>query len=252
VTAGPGGLPCDVRALLSANCQTCHGATPSNGAPFPLVSYRDLTGKNPSGVVIAQRALTRMKSATSPMPPMPGSPVSAAEITVFEAWVTAGVQASVTDCSLPPGPFDGPVVCTSGTTWAGGRNHGSPVMNPGLPCIACHANNRGDDAAPTDDDGAPQFAIAGTVYPTGHEPNRCNGSPTGSVEVTDASGRVTTLAANSAGNFFTTSKIVFPIHVAVIANSKRRAMVSSPPVGDCNSCHTQAGANGAPGRITLP
>ena len=31
-----------------------------------------------------------------------------------------------------------------------------------------------------------------------------------------------------------------------------RAMVAAQTSGDCNSCHTLAGTNGAPGRIMLP
>ena len=56
------------------------------------------------------------------------------------------------------------VVCTSGTTWAGG-DHGSAVMHPGEACIACHTTDHG-----------PKFAAAGTVFPTSHEPDDCNGS----------------------------------------------------------------------------
>src|SRR5262245_44295763 len=48
--SGGSGLPCEVSALLAANCQTCHGATPSNGAPISLVSFRDLTAHNSNGV----------------------------------------------------------------------------------------------------------------------------------------------------------------------------------------------------------
>jgi len=29
-------------------------------------------------------------------------------------------------------------------------------------------------------------------------------------------------------------------------------MTAPQTSGDCNGCHTQTGANGAPGRITLP
>lgn len=244
-------LPCDVRAILADRCQICHGAKPSNGAPFPLVSYRDLTRTNTAGVVIAQRVLTRIKSPTSPMPPMPGEPLTAAEIALFEAWATAGTPTSKAGCQTVPGPFDGPLVCTSGTMWPGG-NRGAPIMHPGGACIACHASS-GDDASlvPKGDD-APRFVIAGTVYPTGHEPNDCNGASAATVEITDATGAVTALPVNAVGNFFTTSRLPFPIHAAVVANGKRRAMVSSPPRGDCNGCHTPDGANGAPGRITLP
>jgi mono/diheme cytochrome c family protein len=250
--AGPGEIPCDVYAILADRCQTCHGATPANGAPFPLVTYRDLTKNNTAGVAIAQRVLARIKAATSPMPPKPGEPLTAAEIALFEAWVTADTPTSKVDCKVAPGPFDGPLVCTSGTTWPGG-DRGAPIMHPGLACIACHANVR-DDIAPVvpKDDDAPRFVVAGTVYPTGHEPNNCNGASAGTVEVTDSTGKVTALPVNAAGNFFTTASLPFPIHVAVAANGKRRAMVASPPRGDCNSCHTPDGANGAPGRITLP
>jgi hypothetical protein len=249
---GGAGLPCEVRALLADHCQSCHGATPANGAPFPLVTYADLTRRNSSGVVIAQRALARMNSATSPMPPMPAPAVPAAAIASFESWVSAGAQTSAQDCgALPPGPFDGPLVCTSGASWAGG-DQGSPVMHPGLACIACHTSRSGGGGDRGGDDDPPQFRIAGTVYPTGHEPNDCNGARSATVEVTDNAGRVTALAVNAAGNFSTTAAIAFPIHVAVVSNGKRRAMVSSPPVGDCNSCHTPTGANGAPGRIAAP
>src|SRR6185295_2615175 len=132
-------------------------------------------------------------------------------------------------------------------------NTGSPVMHPGLPCIACHARS-GDDVAISrrHGDEAPVFRVAGTVFPTGHEPDDCNGATTAVVEVTDATGAVTRLPVNAAGNFFSTAALPAPIHVAVSANGKRRAMSASPPTGDCNSCHTQDGANLAPGRIALP
>ena len=38
-------------------------------------------------------------------------------------------------------------------------------MRPGHACITCH----------TQEDEGPVFAFAGTVYPTGHEPNECYG-----------------------------------------------------------------------------
>ena len=31
-------LPCDVDEILSTKCQTCHGASPKFGAPFPLAA----------------------------------------------------------------------------------------------------------------------------------------------------------------------------------------------------------------------
>jgi hypothetical protein len=239
--SGRNTLPCDVQAFLADHCQSCHAAEPVNGAPISLVTYRDLTSKNANGVMIAQRALTRLQSNAAPMPPPPAPAATATDISAFEAWVTAGA------CTAAPGPFDGPPVCTSGTMWTGGDRE-SPLMHPGNACITCHAQlqpRRGGDDAP-------RFTVAGTVYPTGHEPNDCNGAPSATVEVTDATGTVTSLPVNAAGNFFTTAAIAAPFHVAVVANGKRRAMGASPPTGDCNSCHTQAGASMAPGRIALP
>jgi hypothetical protein len=238
-------LPCDVQTFLADHCQGCHGAQPVNGAPMSLVTYRDLTTTNANGVMIAQRALTRLQSAAAPMPPPPATAGTATDLSAFEAWVTAGAPPG--DCTAAPGPFDGPPVCTSGRMWTGGDRE-SPLMHPGNACIACHAQ-RGSRGG---DDDAPRFSIAGTVYPTGHEPNDCNGAPSATVEVTDATGGVTSLPVNAAGNFFTSAAIAAPFHVAVVANGKRRAMGASPPTGDCNSCHTQTGANMAPGRIALP
>ena len=40
--------------------------------------------------------------------------------------------------------------------------------------------------------------------------------------------------------------------VYVTRGAARRAMVGTVTNGDCNSCHTAAGANAAPGRILAP
>ncbi|HEU4729065.1 MAG TPA: hypothetical protein VFT22_14270 [Kofleriaceae bacterium] len=231
------GLPCDVQALLSDRCQGCHGAQLAGGAPVHLMSYDDLVATDPTGVTIAQRCLERMKSTSAQMPPSPASAATPDEIAMFEAWISAGAPPG--DCTAGGG-FGGPAVCTSGNTWTGG-NEESPLMHPGRACISCHAGGEG-----------PRFRIAGTVYPTGHEPDDCFGATSATVEITDATGHVTTLPVNSAGNFFTQNAIAFPIQVAVVANGMRRAMAGSPPNGDCNSCHTRDGANMAPGRIALP
>jgi hypothetical protein len=113
-------------------------------------------------------------------------------------------------------------------------------MRPGEPCPTCHSN----------------FMLAGTLYPTGHEPNACNGVDGLATDVvviiSDASGREIGLYPNTAGNFYTSIAIAPPFHARVVANGKVRAMVAAQTDGSCNNCHTQAGANGAPGRVTLP
>jgi hypothetical protein len=130
--------------------------------------------------------------------------------------------------------------------WTGG-NQGSASMNPGRACINCHATTGGE---------APTFAIAGTLYPTGHEPDLCNGVNGGTagaqVVITDAANRTVTLTPNAAGNFTYTGALTTPFHAKVSYQGRERIMSAAQTTGDCNSCHTQNGANGAPGRITLP
>jgi hypothetical protein len=139
-------------------------------------------------------------------------------------------------------PFAAPPTCSSGSYWAS-ATEGSSGMRPGEACISCHANSGPE---------APQFAAAGTVYKTGHEPNDCNGAGAVSIVITDASNMTYTLPVNSAGNFSTSATMAFPITAKVVSASGERAMTAPQTIGDCNSCHTQDGANGAPGRIALP
>src|SRR5438445_110883 len=62
-------------------------------------------------------------------------------------------------------PFTKPGECTTMTTWPGGR--ASPVMHPGNACMDCHSQN-----------GGPLFLFAGTIYPSAHDPDDCNGART--------------------------------------------------------------------------
>ncbi|HSY23238.1 MAG TPA: hypothetical protein VK841_14025 [Polyangiaceae bacterium] len=54
------------------------------------------------------------------------------------------------------------------------------------------------------------------------------------------------------GNFYSTGSIATPFDAKVLNGSKERDMVAAQTSGDCNSCHTEQGANGAPGRIMPP
>jgi len=151
-----------------------------------------------------------------------------------------------TDTDAGMGATDTPLVCTSNQSWTHG-NSGSSSMHPGRACISCHDTSRD----------APSFQIAGTVYPTAHEPDDCNGvsSTSGAqVVITDANGVVLTLKPNSVGNFYDPGRptIALPYHAKVLRNGVERAMTDAQTSGDCNSCHTVDGANGAPGRIMLP
>lgn len=245
-SGGPGtttGLPCDVSQVLSKSCTSCHGSPPS-GAPMSLVSYADLTASDPSdpSKKVIEVAIARMQNTAKPMPP--SGVAAAADVQTLQAWLAAGLPMG--SCG-GTNPYGTPPVCTSGKSWNGGNN-GSASMYPGRACITCHATNSE----------APKFQLAGTVYPTAHEPDSCLGSPSGSgltVEITDAKGTVITLTPNGSGNFSyrsRTSALQFPYTARVKQGTKVRAMSAAQTNGDCNSCHTQSGTNGAPGRIMAP
>jgi hypothetical protein len=244
------GMPCEVAALLGKYCTGCHSSPPARSVPMPLVSYDDLTkpSRRDPARPTASLCVERLQLGT--MPPPPSTRPSAAEIAAFESWVNAGMPRS--GCGAPidagppaPDPYDTPLQCSSGTHWTRG-DHESPEMHPGRACITCHSRE-GE---------APRFSIGGTVFPTAHEPDDCNGSNGSAgaprVVITDARGAVLELAVNSAGNFFHEGTIALPFSAKVVAGGKERAMSKKQTTGDCNSCHTVDGANDAPGRIMAP
>jgi mono/diheme cytochrome c family protein len=260
----PNGLPPDVQAVFTARCVACHGNPPIAGVPASLTSYAALTSRSKTDPTktVAQVAIVRMQSATMPMPPAPVTRASSAEIATIQQWVAAGTpknecpagtdggaDAGVADAGPPlPDPFSAPPVCTSKQMWTGG-NRGSGSMNPGLACIACHSMGRG-----------PGFAIAGTLYPTAHEPDLCNGvnGTTGAkIVIVGADGQMQTLTPNGAGNFSYQGTIATPYQAKVVYMGRERAMIEPQTSGDCNNCHTQngsmpSGTLKAPGRILSP
>lgn len=244
------GLPCEVQRILVDNCQSCHGTTPTEDSPMSLVTWADLhqpTRLQPE-VDVGTRSIARMQSTTNPMPPLPAAPLAADDIAVLAAWVQAGMPPGVCD-DVPDDTFTGPTVCTTNQRWTRGDD-GSSSMHPGRDCIGCHA---------AEDEG-PRFYVAGTVYATGHEPNDCYGVPRATgvkVEVVDANGLAYSLATNAAGNFYLerrgSTPFAYPYTARVVdPDGNVRAMAAAQTDGDCNTCHTESGAEDAPGRIAAP
>jgi len=242
------GLPCDVHGLVASKCASCHG-TPL-AAPMRLVTYDDLTAPAPSDPArkVAEVMVARMRSATSPMPPSPGAAATPAEIGAVEKWIAAGYPRGACGASSSSGDAGGAAitsVCTSGVFWSSGKR--GVEMHPGRACIQCHT---------TQSDEGPIVQIGGTVFPTFREPDECFGvdgtSANVHVVITDAKGSVFDLPVAKTGNFALTTGATFPIRAKVVAGGKERAMSASQTSGDCNACHTESGANGAPGRITAP
>lgn len=166
----------------------------------------------------------------------PGSADGGSDSTIGGGGHFLGGTGGVTGSGGLTGSGGGTAVCTSGKTWSSGTG---PNMAPGYDCLSCHS-----------------FVLGGTVYPTAHEPNNCDGTGASglAVVITGADGNVVTLTPNpSSGNFYTTTPIKTPFTAKVTdASGAQRAMMASQTTGNCNSCHTTAGANGAPGRIMAP
>jgi mono/diheme cytochrome c family protein len=241
--AALGDMPCDVAEVLS-NCVSCHaGANPSGRVR--IASRADLAAPSPDDAsqTVAQRSLARMSSATEPMPPT--GQLSDAQIQAFESWVTAGMPTGSCDGVGGGGPVA--LTCTSNQYWPLGDEE-SPDMRPGVPCIDCHAKGIGGERGPS-------FIFAGTVFLGLHDEDDCFGStPAGTtVVVTDAVGRVFEVAVRPRGNFFEEEQeVTYPIRAEVRRGGQVLAMKDPVPTGDCNTCHSAEGQDGAPGRIIAP
>ncbi len=154
----------------------------------------------------------------------------------------AGGGITVVDGGIAIGDGGMPTNCTLGAAGALALIP-AETMAPGTACGVCHLAI-----------GKPIY-IAGTVYPTYHDADLCLGVTDVKVEIVDNGGTSHLLDVDSSGNFLDQSLLELwpsPWTVAVVRGSARRPMVSTATSGDCNSCHTAAGANGAPGRIVAP
>jgi mono/diheme cytochrome c family protein len=253
----PSGIPCDVAALLADACVSCHGATPTAGAPLSLMTYDDLAAPYESApdMTIAEVALLRMKSTKRPMPPT--ARLDDDRVAVLERWVAAelprgscaepdaGVDGAAPAAPVDAGPRDAAadarvLVCSS-NMFTSPAARPSEVMKPGRPCLECHAKM-----------GGPAFEVAGTVYPTLNEPNECIGVAGAEVVITDARGDRHFLATNAVGNFFLPEGLFRPYTATVIRGTEYREMKTPQTDGDCNGCHAERPRNGAPGRIMAP
>lgn len=134
--------------------------------------------------------------------------------------------------------------CVSGFMWVLGDLK-SDWMHPGMDCVGCHATNSG-----------PDLWVGGTVYAADGQVDDCGGVSGATVTVTDANGVSHALTTNYTGNFFLKQAdapgFAYPYSVKVSMNGADRVMAASQTTGACNSCHTQTGSGGAPGRVLQP
>lgn len=178
----------------------------------------------------------------------------------------SGGSYGVCDCGVDVGPPDAAadagdaggldaqpptwsVTCETDRYWDNyeddGRPRSSDQMEPGGDCIGCH----------TDWGEGPRLEVAGTVFLGLHDDDGCFGADGVVVRVTGSDGRVHDLRTNRTGNFLAETedlRIAVPYTATVVGEAGERAMLTPQTDLSCNSCHTVAGLNGAPGRIQVP
>jgi hypothetical protein len=108
-------------------------------------------------------------------------------------------------------------------------------MAPGQDCLSCHSG------------GENSFTAAGTIFAKPDDPTSA-GVSGATVILTDATGAQMTLTTNSAGNFFTSRPLTFPLTAEVHHGSQVATMLKKIPSGGCAACHASPPLNGAPGR----
>jgi len=231
---------------------------------MPIVTYDDLVAPSRSEPTksVAVLSVERMQDTMSPMPPAPATPATTAEVAVVQAWLDAGMPSTCDagaagapgaggDGGVVENPYDTPTTCTTNQHWTRGDQE-SPNMHPGGACISCHTSGGEEEG--------PRFTLAGTVFPSAHEPTDCNGfdgqADPAQVIVIDANGATITMDVNSVGNFSYEARggtsVALPYRAKVVRGGLERVMTAEQQSGDCNACHTETGTKDAPGRIMAP
>lgn len=102
--AGP--LPCEVDAILAANCRKCHDASPKYGAPMALVTAEDLHApakSNPARRVY-ELVPERIADDRNPMPQPPNARLSDADRTTLSSWAAIRAPAGTAACGTTTKP----------------------------------------------------------------------------------------------------------------------------------------------------
>jgi len=240
---------CDVLTLLQQQCWSCHGTTRHDGTPNSLVTLAHLQAPSivDAASTNAERSVLRMEAETNFMPPGKVRRATSEQIALFKAWIAAGYPpASCGDAAKDP--YAAATKC-SGEQLGLHQQEGED-MNAGRPCNACHEQVNTEQGGDS-----PLFTLAGTIFPTAHEPDDCRAPAAkgAQVEITDFKGKVVVVTANEAGNFFyKEADLEFPYTAKVLFEGRERAMAHPQKNGACNECHSESGVQDAPGRILLP
>ncbi len=124
--------------------------------------------------------------------------------------------------------------CAPGVRGCGGQGS---TMLPGADCLACHGSTGF----------APEWTAAGTIFT---DASGLRPAKNVTVTITDKTGKVAAVNSNSAGNFYTTKSLTFPITVEIEKNGVKKQMASAVDSGGCNACHSCSGEAG--GKLYAP
>lgn len=108
------------------------------------------------------------------------------------------------------------------------EEEGSATMMPGEACLSCHSSGSGSEASEK------AFSAAGTVFSNS---SGSEGVSVATVKLEDNTGYTVELTTNSAGNFYTSASLTFPVTITITKGADTVNMSSTPSSGDCNDCH---------------
>ncbi len=76
----------NIKSIMTNNCISCHGSSPTNGAPMPLTTYSQV-----KSAVETRGLIARINSTSNPMPPSSSNPLSNADKSLISKWETDGL-----------------------------------------------------------------------------------------------------------------------------------------------------------------
>ncbi|GAA3584166.1 hypothetical protein [Snuella lapsa] len=74
----------DIKSIMTGNCTSCHGSTPTQNAPMSLVTYAQVKAN-------VDKIITRVNSTSNPMPPSSSNALSASEKDLIDQWKADGL-----------------------------------------------------------------------------------------------------------------------------------------------------------------
>lgn len=161
------GVPCEVAAVVSDNCTTCHSNPVKFQAPMPLMAHGDFmaASKTQPAKKVFQVVPDRINATDIKlrMPPASGTTIVAAKLKAFNDWLATGAQAVTPSCAItvkpgeggttapPPGMTGTPLPTTGATSPSGsGGSSDKPIAynDPMMKCYEFRAHVNGDKTKP--------------------------------------------------------------------------------------------------------